>query len=58
LADPPKENWATASFCFFSDQAMAKWLYHLCNANKPELADDKNLKKLAAEWWIPISGDD
>ena len=29
IQDPPRENWAIASFCFFSDRAMAKMIYYL-----------------------------
>lgn len=31
IQDPPGENWATASFCFFSDLALAKFTYYLVN---------------------------
>jgi hypothetical protein len=30
IQDPMRENWATASFCFFSDRAMAKLIYFIC----------------------------
>lgn len=34
IQDPLQRNWATASFCFFSDRAMAKLIYFLLNKKR------------------------